>query len=61
MWWFVGAAVVALMGVACGINIGSRVSKGGEFVWQPAVIGWAVAFHGAMGVLALWMLGRGVA
>jgi len=60
MWWFVGAALIALMGVACGVNLGARVARGGEFVWQPSILGWAVGFHGAMGVLALWMVTRAI-
>jgi hypothetical protein len=56
MVWIAGAAVVALMSVACGLNLGVRVAKGEARVWQPSVLGWAVGFHGAGGVLALWML-----
>lgn len=56
MLWAIGAAVVGLMSVACGLNLGSRVGKGAERVWQPAIFGWAFGFHGAAGVLALFLL-----
>jgi uncharacterized protein YjaZ len=55
MLWIVGGAVVALMSVACGLNLGSRAASGKELVYQPAWAGWAVGFHGAAGVLALWL------
>jgi hypothetical protein len=56
MLWWMGAVVVGLMSVACGLNLGSRVSRGAENIWQPAIFGWAVGFHGAAGLLALWMI-----
>jgi hypothetical protein len=56
MVWMIGTAVVGLMSVACGINLGIRVAKGSERVWQPSIFGWAVGFHGAAGVLALYLL-----
>lgn len=56
MLYWIGAVVVALMSVACGINIGGRVSAGKENIWQPAVFGWAIGFHGAAGLLALFLL-----
>jgi hypothetical protein len=60
MLWVIGAIVVGLLGTACGVSLGARVSKGAESVWQPAIWGWAIGFHGAMGVLSLWMLTRAV-
>lgn len=56
MLWWIGAAVVGLMGVACGVNLGSRVAKGAENVWQPSILGWAVGFHGVLGMLALFLV-----
>ena len=56
MWWLVGAATAGLMSAACGMNLGARVSRGGESIWQPAIFGWAFLFHGAAGLLALWMI-----
>lgn len=54
--WWTGAAVAALCSVACGINLGQRVSSGTEAVWSPSILGWAVGFHGLLGVAALMML-----
>lgn len=55
---WVGAAVLLLGSVACGVNLGSRVSKGAEKVWSPQILGWAVGFHGAVGVAALMLVMR---
>lgn len=54
--WMVGAAVVALGSIACGVNLGSRVASGKEAVWSPQILGWAVGFHGLAGVAALMMI-----
>jgi hypothetical protein len=54
--WMVGAALVALCSVACGLNLGARVSSGKERVWSAQILGWAVGFHGLAGVAALMML-----
>ncbi|HET6352023.1 MAG TPA: hypothetical protein VFG89_07840 [Coriobacteriia bacterium] len=54
--WVAGAALAALCSVACGVNIGARVSSGKEPVWSPQVLIWVVGFHGAAGVAALMML-----
>ncbi|HEY3317085.1 MAG TPA: hypothetical protein VGK50_01495 [Coriobacteriia bacterium] len=54
--WFVGAALVVMMSVACALTLGPKVAKGEAFVWQPSIFGWAVGCHGALGVLAMWML-----
>jgi len=53
---WIGAALLALCSVACGINLGSRVSSGAEKVWSPQILGWAVGFHGAAGVAALMLI-----
>jgi hypothetical protein len=58
--WLVGAACVALMSVACGLTLGGRVSKGEANVWTLDVATWAIGFHGGMGVLALYLVMRGV-
>ena len=55
---WVGAAVLLLCSVACGINIGARVAKGAEKVWSPQILGWVVGFHGAAGVAALMLIMR---
>lgn len=55
MWW-TGAGIALMCGVACGINLGMRVSRGKEKVWEPQVLGWAVGFHGVAGVAALMMI-----
>jgi len=54
--WWVGAGLSLLCGVACGINLGGRVSKGEAKVWEPQILGWAVGFHGVAGVAALMMI-----
>jgi hypothetical protein len=54
MW--IGAGVLALCGVACGINLGSRAASGAEKVWSPQIFGWAIGFHGAVGVAALVLM-----
>jgi len=55
MWW-IGAALLLLCSVACGLNLGTRVARGEVKVWDPQVLAWAVGFHGAAGVAALMML-----
>lgn len=55
MWW-VGAALAALCSVACGLDIGRRVARGIAHIWQPGVLGWAVGFHGLVGVASLMMI-----
>lgn len=60
MLWLIGAAVVGLMSVACGVNLGSRVSKGAENVWNPSIFGWAIGFHGAAGLLALFLVTKSI-
>ena len=59
MWW-IGAAAVLLMSVACGVTLGARVARGDANVWQPDVLFWAVGFHGAAGVAALWMITQAI-
>jgi len=54
--WIAGAALVLLGSVACGLNLGARVSSGKERVWSPQILGWAVGFHGLAGVAALMMI-----
>ena len=56
--FLVGAALLALCSVACGVNLGSRVAKGAEKVWSPQILGWAVGFHGVAGVAALMLVMR---
>lgn len=60
MLWWIGAALLLLMSVACGLNLGARVAKGEAFVWQPDVFLWAIGLHGTLGVAALWMITRTV-
>ena len=54
--WWTGAAVAVMCSVACGLNLGSRVASGKEAAWSPAILGWAVGFHGLGGVAALMMI-----
>ena len=56
----IGAIIVGALGTVCGISLGARVAKGGEFVWQPSIFMWAVGFHGLMGVLALVMVAKSI-
>ena len=35
----VGAAVLVLCSVTCGINLGSRVAKGDEKAWSTQILG----------------------
>lgn len=58
--WMVGAAVVAVMSVSCGVTCGARVSKGEESAWSLNVLPWAVFLHGGLGVLALFMVMQAV-
>ena len=53
---WIGAAVLLLCSVACGINLGIRVAKGAEKAWSPQILGWAVGFHGVAGVAALMLI-----
>lgn len=55
---WIGAALLLLGSVACGINLGSRVASGAEKVWSLPVVSWAVGFHGAAGVSALLLVSR---
>lgn len=54
--WWIGAALVAVCGVACGVSLGARVSKGEAKAWDVSVLGWAIGFHGVAGVAALMMI-----
>lgn len=56
-----GAGLALLCSIPCGLNLGTRVAKGAEKVWSPAILGWAVLFHGALGLagLALIMQAKG--
>lgn len=55
---WIGAALLLLCSVACGINLGSRVASGAERAWSSQVLGWAVGFHGAAGLAALLLVSR---
>ncbi len=55
---WIGAAVLLLCSVACGINLGARVSKGAERAWSPQILSWAVGFHGTAGTAALLLVSR---
>ena len=54
--WMAGAALAAMCSVACGVNLGGRVANGKESVLSPQILGWAVGFHGLLGVAALMMI-----
>jgi hypothetical protein len=54
--WWSGAALLLVCGVACGLNIGSRVAGGSEKAWSPQILGWAIGFHGLAGFAALLMI-----
>ncbi len=54
MW--IGAAVLVLCSVACGLNLGGRVASGAEKAWSAQILGWAIGFHGAAGVAALMLV-----
>lgn len=53
---WIGAALLVLCSVACGINLGARVSSGAEKVWSAQILGWAIGFHGVAGVAALMLI-----
>ncbi len=55
---WVGAVVLLLCSVACGVNIGARVAKGAEKLWSPQILGWAIGFHGVVGIAALMLIMR---
>ncbi len=57
----IGGALLALMGVSCGITVGLRVSRGEERPWSVNVLPWAIGCHGSLGVLGLYLIMRAVA
>jgi hypothetical protein len=54
--WWIGAALVLVGTVSCGVVLGSRVSKGEAVIWNPEVLVWAIGFHGAVGIGGLMMI-----
>ena len=54
--WMVGAVLAAVCSVACGVDIGRRVARGAARARDLDVAGWAIGFHGLVGVISLMML-----
>lgn len=61
MLWWIGAVALLVMAVPCGVQVGRRLGRGEAKPWHRSVAGWLVGWHGAVGVVALWMITQAVA
>ena len=60
MGFWIGAAITLPLTALCGIYSGIRIAKGDADAIKPAAWAWLVGFHGAGGVLGLWLVMQAV-